>query len=75
MQIWTRDAARSELQLYRYELVLVLISEPKTRVRPQACVPAQPHIFHNVHSSTKHQGDPPTTAGTAPGVLFGPYLV
>jgi hypothetical protein len=41
----------------------------------EACVPAQPHIFHNVHSSTKHQGDPPTTAGTAPGVLFGPYLV
>eukprot|EP01047_Picozoa_sp_COSAG01_P060970 COSAG01_NODE_7546_length_3157_cov_3.524853_1_plen_72_part_00 len=38
----------------------------------------QPHrrqIFHNVHSSTTHQGDPPTTAGTAPGVLFGPYLV
>ena len=43
MQIWTGDAARSEL----------LISEPKTRVRPQAVASA--HRAHPVSSSRDQQ--------------------
>jgi hypothetical protein len=55
MQIRTGDAARSEL----------LISEPKTRVRPQAAASA--HRAHPVSSSRDQQ--PQTGSGPRPEVL------
>jgi hypothetical protein len=55
MQISTGDAARSEL----------LISEPKTRVRPQAAASA--HRAHPVSSSRDQQ--PQTGSGPRPEVL------
>jgi hypothetical protein len=55
MQIWTGDAARSEL----------LIFEPKTWVRPQAAASA--HRAHPVSSSRDQQ--PQTGRGPRPEVL------